>query len=87
VKEETEFEIPQTNQAEISGGANVIQQYLNSGLIDEFSIHVAPVMLGKGVRLFDKLQKEKFSLEISEVVSSTMVTHLFYKVINHNKKQ
>jgi len=71
----------------ISGGANVIQQYLNAGLIDEFSIHVAPIILGKGVRLFDKIESrkagEKFSLEITDVINSPMVTHLFYNVINH----
>ncbi len=69
----------------ISGGAYVIQQYLNAGLVDEFSIHVAPVVLGKGVRLFDKIEKAKFSLEIIEAINSKMVTHLFYKVINLNK--
>jgi len=70
----------------ISGGADVIQQYLNAGLVDEFAIHVAPILLVKGVRLFDKIEKEKFSLEIIDVVNSSTVTHLFYNVINHNKK-
>jgi dihydrofolate reductase len=64
----------------ISGGADVIQQYLNAGLVDELILHVAPIILGKGVRLFDKTEG-KFSLEISNVISSLMVTHLFYKVI------
>jgi dihydrofolate reductase len=66
----------------ISGGASVIQQYLNAGLIDEFNIHVAPIILGEGVRLFENIEKEKFSFEIKEVVSSSLVTHLFYKVTN-----
>ena len=69
----------------ISGGASCIQQYLNAGLIDEFTIHLTPVMMGKGVRLFDNIEKEIFSLQINEVVNSPMVTHLFYKVINHKK--
>jgi len=66
----------------ISGGADVIQQYLNAGLVDEFSIHLAPIMMGSGVRLFNNINKEKFPVELSEGVSSQMVTHLFYKVKN-----
>jgi len=69
----------------ISGGAETIRSYLSAGLIDEFSLHVTPIIMGTGVRLFEKIKKEKFSLEISEVVNSPMVTHLFYKVINHEK--
>jgi len=67
----------------ISGGASVIQQYLNAGLIDEFNIHIAPIMIGNGVRLFENIEKKNFSVEISEVVNSPQVTHLFYTVENH----
>lgn len=69
-----------TKDVRISGGADVITQYLNAGLIDEFSIHLAPLMLGDGVRLFENINKEKFSLEIKEVINSPKVTHLFYKI-------
>ncbi len=65
----------------ISGGANTIQQYLNAGLIDEFSIHVAPMILSSGVRPFENIKKEKFSCEIIETIHSPRVTHLKYKVI------
>ncbi len=44
---------------------------------------MTPMIMGKGVRLFENINKEKFSIEIKEVISSPMVTHLFYKVINH----
>ena len=57
--------------------SNILMQEL----IDEFILHFAPIMLGKGVRLFENIDKEKFLLEISEVVNSPEVTHLFYKVI------
>ncbi len=67
----------------ISGGANVIQQYLNAGFIDEFIIHIAPLFLGKGTRLFEETGNRKISFEISKVIGSPMVTHIFYKV---NKK-
>ncbi len=67
----------------ISGGASVIQQYLNAGLIDEFTLHLAPIIMNNGVKFFQNIDKEKFSVEIKEVVSSPTVTHLFYKVKNH----
>ena len=65
----------------ISGGADTIQQYLNAGLVDEFGIHLAPLILGKGIKLFDKIDKEKFSLQVSDVIDSSLVTHLFYEVV------
>ncbi len=39
------------------------------------------MIIGKGVRLFENIYKEKFSFHIKEVISSPMVTHLFYKVV------
>lgn len=68
----------------ISGGANVIQQYFNAGLVDELTLHVVPLILGKGVCLFENIDKEKFSIEIIEVINSKQVTHLIYKVRNSN---
>ena len=69
----------------ISGGASCIQQYLNAGLIDEFSIHLTPIMMGKGVRLFENIDLKKFSIEIKEVINSSEVTHLFYKVNDESR--
>ena len=37
----------------IAGGANVVQQYLGAGLVDELQVHIAPLLLRGGVRLFD----------------------------------
>lgn len=71
----------------ISGGANTIQQYLSAGLVDELNIHIAPIMLGRGVRLFDNIDNGKITLEINNVIHSPIVTHLFYKVINKNSNQ
>ena len=67
----------------IQGGANTIQQFLNAGLIDEFFIHIAPVFLGSGIRLFDGIDKDKYDLQIMEVLTSDLTTHLRYKL---NKK-
>lgn len=64
----------------ITGGANTIQQYLNAGLIDEFTIHIAPIMLTNGIRLFEGIDRDKFSFELIELVNSPLVTHLTYRV-------
>ncbi|CAF4081475.1 unnamed protein product, partial [Rotaria sp. Silwood1] len=50
----------------IQGGADTIQQFLNEGLVDEFFIHIAPVFLGSGIRLFDGIDKDKYDIQIVE---------------------
>lgn len=67
----------------IAGGANAIVQYLNAGLVDEFSIALAPVFFGEGVRLFEGIDRRKVSPEIVEAVHSPLVTHLRYAVKIH----
>jgi len=64
----------------ISGGASVVSQYLNAGLVDELSIAVAPMLLGDGLRLFDGVDKDRVSLKIVEAVHSASVAHLRYVV-------
>ena len=64
----------------IQGGADTIQQYLNAGLVDEFFIHIAPVFLGSGIRLFDGIDKDKYDLQIADVIPSDLTTHLGYKL-------
>ncbi len=63
----------------IAGGASVAQQYLNAGLVDEIQIHVAPMFLGDGVRLFGNLDAGQ--LEVAKVVDSPSVTHIKYRVV------
>lgn len=65
----------------IGGGANVAQQYLRSGLLDELQIHLVPVLLGDGVRLFDDLGPNQPALESAGVVASPTVTHLIFRVV------
>ena len=67
----------------IAGGAHAIVQYLNAGLVDEFSIALAPVFFGEGVRLFDGIDRRKVSPEIVEAIHSPLVTHLRYAVTTH----
>ena len=64
----------------IAGGADVIIQYLNAGLVDEFAIALSPVLLGAGRRLFDGIDASRVSLDPMEAISSPMVTHLRYAV-------
>lgn len=66
----------------IQGGANTIQQFLNSGLVDEFFIHIAPVFLGSGIRLFDGIDKDIYDIQIVEIIPSALTTHLKYKLTN-----
>jgi dihydrofolate reductase len=61
----------------IGGGADVAQQYLRAGLIDAMQIHVVPILLGDGVRLFDKAVAP---LEVDRVIESPAVTHIRYRV-------
>ena len=65
----------------IAGRASVAQQYLKSGLLDEFQIHLVPVILGGGVRLFDGLGTGHIELECTRVRESPAVTHLAYRVV------
>ena len=65
----------------LAGGANVAQEYLHAGLLDELRLHLVPVFLGGGVRLFDGLGPEPTELEIMRVVESDAVTHLMYRVV------
>ena len=64
----------------ISGGAHAIRQYLSAGLVDELHIQLAPVVLGSGLRLFDYIDPDTFSLTIEDVVASPLTTHLQYRV-------
>jgi dihydrofolate reductase len=62
----------------IAGGAHTVNQYLAAGLIDELRLHVAPVLLGAGERLFDGVGD--ITLEPLGVRGTDLVTHLRYRV-------
>ena len=63
----------------LSGGAQAAQQYLRAGLIDEMQLHLVPVLLGGGVRLFEGLGDDLPELECVRVVKAPGVTHLKYR--------
>jgi dihydrofolate reductase len=58
------------------------QQCLNAGLIDEFTIHIAPVVFGAGIRLFDNLARSRFAVEVVDAAHSDPVVHVHCKVTN-----
>ena len=60
-------------------GANLDQQFLAAGLVDEIRIHLLDVLLGGGRRLFDQLPK-RTELELTGVSQTGGVTHLEYRV-------
>lgn len=65
----------------VAGGANIIQQYLSAGLLDEIQIHLVPVLLGAGRRLFDQIGTEQIELEGTRVIESPDVMHLKFRVV------
>jgi dihydrofolate reductase len=63
----------------IAGGANVIQQYLNAGLVDEFTVHYSPVFFGGGERLFSGISKD-VNMKFKEAFGSKEVTHVTFEL-------
>jgi dihydrofolate reductase len=64
----------------IMGGATIVQQALRAGLVDSLHLHVAPIILGAGTRLFDNLTHPT-QLERTEIVESDCATHLRFRVL------
>ncbi|HLE26631.1 MAG TPA: dihydrofolate reductase family protein [Anaerolineales bacterium] len=62
----------------IAGGANVIQQYLNVGVVDELEIALAPVLFGGGQRLFENISDKVSGFKIERVLDTPLATHLRY---------
>jgi dihydrofolate reductase len=64
----------------IAGGGETIVEYVNAGLVDEFSIALSPVLFGSGVRLFDGVDAGRVALETVCAEHNPRVTHLTYAV-------
>jgi len=62
----------------IAGGADLIQQFIRAGLLDELQIHISPILLGGGTRLFENLGDAK--LEKIRVIDSPLVTHIKFRL-------
>lgn len=64
----------------VSGGGTVARQYLAAGLLDEIELHLVPVILGAGVRLFDDKELAGTRIEQAEVIEAPEVTHIRYRI-------
>jgi dihydrofolate reductase len=64
----------------VGGGANVIQQFIAAGLLDELHLHIVPVLLGGGARLFDGLPPMLNGFEQTRVIESPGVTHIAFRL-------
>ena len=64
----------------IAGGAETILEYVNAGLVDEFSIALSPVLFGSGIRLFEGVDARRVALEPVRADPTQRVTHLTYAV-------
>ena len=71
----------------ISGGADAIRQYIEAGLIDECTLHVAPALLGSGLRLLEPLRPRALELEQVRSSASPLVTHISYRTVRPPSRQ
>lgn len=65
----------------IFGGADIAGQYINAGLVDEIILHVVPVLMGGGVRLFDNLDIKLQELKRIRGVQTSAATHQWFAVV------
>ncbi|HWT33324.1 MAG TPA: dihydrofolate reductase family protein [Microbacterium sp.] len=64
----------------IAGGGTTILEYLNAGLVDEFTISLSPVLFGSGIRLFEGIDASRIKLEPVRSLPTKRATHLTYAV-------
>lgn len=65
----------------VAGGAQTAQQFIRAGLIDELQLHLVPVLLGDGLRLFDQTGAGSLKLERTRVIEGAGVTHLRFRCL------
>ena len=65
----------------VMGGAHTRQQYIEAGLVDELSIHLVPVLLGSGTRMFEHLGDQHLQLEPAGIIQTPAATHLRYRIL------
>jgi dihydrofolate reductase len=64
----------------VMGGAEIGQQYIRAGLVDELSIHLVPILLGAGTRMFEDLGDAQIELELADVTQGQLATHMRFRV-------
>lgn len=66
------------------GGADIIRQYLKAGLLDEMRIHIVPILLGGGIRLFEGLDLAGIELRKISTVDTPGATHFVFEVVKNS---
>ena len=64
----------------MSGGGNLLRQVIRAGLLDQLELHISPVLIGDGMRLFDRADHDAVELSPTRTVHTPGVTHIRYKV-------
>jgi dihydrofolate reductase len=65
----------------IWGGANIIREYLKAGLLDEMQLHLIPILLGDGIRLFEDLGPDRIELRRTSSIETPGATHFRFEVV------
>ena len=68
--------VPVQGEVRLGGGVSTVRQFLCEGLIDEMHLAYAPVLLGRGERLFDELDNVPTGYEIAEFVGTPAALHV-----------
>jgi dihydrofolate reductase len=68
----------------IWGGADILRQYLQAGLLDEMQIHLIPILLGSGTRLFDEHEPGRIELRKIGSIETPGATHLRLEVVKRS---
>lgn len=76
---------PPGKRVHLSGGAKVVQQALAADLIDELHLHITPVLVGTGTRLFEDQPDRLTELEPLRVIQAPGVTHVSYRILPTQK--
>jgi dihydrofolate reductase len=71
---------PDEGEVLVVGGADVIQQCLSKGLVDEIRMHVVPVLLGGGTRLFERSLPTSVELDLVDQIATPFATHVILRV-------
>jgi dihydrofolate reductase len=73
--------IARNKDVSVMGGANIGQQAIREGLVDEVAISLVPLILGGGVRLFEHLEGKQIRLDLIDILHTKLATHLTYRPI------
>ena len=64
----------------VMGGASIGQQYIAAGLVDEIQVHLVPVLLGAGTRMFEQLGDAPIRLQAGEAIHTPAAAHLRFRI-------